>query len=820
MRGIQAAVVFAAVLCVACSGDQTQTPVADGGADGTADVAADSAPDSVPDGVQDVGLDVSPEVTPDVSPEVTPDVSPEVTPDVTPDAAPDSSPDVPPEPPADSSVDSSVDSGPDSDLSGIDLAASSLATSPESKPADGLTAFELLVTVVAGDGAAVADSPVTLVATGGSGLIVLQPPPTGTNGETVGRVMAIDGGEVTIEAKVGVGDDAVLLDQSATLSFTGCTTTADYYRRGVRGPVFSICAGCHNDYGLAIEEPWKSFPLWHIDDRIDDDTVSATLATLTPLAQASSVLPGGASMSTLLAKPTGNAGHVGGLLIEEGTAARAHLETFVDRLVGGSDCQEEAPDLFEGVTTLSNMDTLYKAALALTGRVPTLAETQALETSDDLAQVIEEHLLEDPGFYTRLQDLYNDVILTDRVLGAFKLISHLGQADFPNRFYFRKYQQGKANYNNSVYTCGDPGNGEPCCEDVDTMKDVICDDGGISKTFCKYADTYAVQNLRRQALALIAYVVKHNKPFTEILTADYAVVNPALARMFGVLDTPGGVSFEDHCDLSDWKAVKLEMDNLQGVTEENTYPSAKIPHAGIFSTHTFLNRFTSTTSNLNRQRTSTVMKRFLDIEIEKLLAFTIGQGAAQQVNPTKDELTCSVCHSVMDPIAGSFHKWTGLGRVRRGRFWLVCTQFLEPNCTTNEDCIEEDTCVVSVCVAPGYETSLCVRPIGYQGEPLPASADKAPLRWMSNKMAADPRFATATVKTMLTLLTGRDVLAAPAHPGEPGYGASIRAYIAQEEEVSRVAEVFVDKLRQDMGVARSFSTVAHQGTGNQRGEPL
>jgi len=59
-------------------------------------------------------------------------------------------------------------------------------------------------------------------------------------------------------------------------------------------------------------------------------------------------------------------------------------------------------------------------------------------------------------------------------------------------------------------------------------------------------------------------------------------------------------------------------------------------------------------------------------------------------------------------------------------------------------------------------------------------------------MAADPRFATATVKTMLTLLTGRDVLVAPNDPADLGYPAEIRAYIAQEEEVARVALLFVD----------------------------
>ena len=681
---------------------------------------------------------------------------------------------------------------PDVDEGAVDPEASRVSTTSESEPADGLTAFDVIVAVVSSAGEPLAGVPLRLEASGAAGVVILQPPPTGMDGVTTGRVLSIDGGEVTIEAVAETDAGSVSLTDTATLSFTGCTTTADYYRRGVRGPVFSICTGCHNDYGLAIEEPWSAYPLWHIDDRLDDATVSATLATLKPLAEAQVNLPDGTTMAKLLAKPTGAAGHVGGLLIEEGTAARAHLAAFVQRLASGSACEEPTEDLFEGVVLLDDGETLHKAALALTGRAPTVAEKLALSTSGDLAQVVEEHLLTDASFYTRIQDLYNDVLLTDRVLGGFKLISHLAQADFPNRFYFRKYVAGKANYNNATYTCGDPGNGQPCCADVDPYKDEACDDAGLSKPLCTHHDNHAVQNLRRQGLALIAYVIQNDKPFTEILTADYAVVNPALARIFGVVDTPGGVSFADHCDLSDWKPVKLEMDNQQGVTEENAYPSSKIPHAGIFSTHTFLNRFSSTTTNLNRHRTSMVMKRFLDIDIEKLVAFTVGQGAGQVDNPTKDQLTCSVCHSVMDPIAGAFHKWTGLGRVRRSRAWHVCTDFQEASCAAAADCPVGWDCLDSVCVAPGYEPSLCVRPIGYQGEPMPPSADKAPLRWMTAKMAADPRFATATAKTMLTLLTGRDVLVAPTDPADSGYPAAIRAAIAQEKEVARVAALFVD----------------------------
>ena len=694
-------------------------------------------------------------------------------------------------PSTDTAPDTAPDTVPDVDLSQIDPAASSVSTSGGSKAADGLTDFEIVVTVVDQAGAPIAGAPITLETDGSPGLIVFQPVATSDEGITTGRVLAIDGGTYTIGARVGQGDDSVLLTQEASLTFTGCTTTPDYYRRGVRGPVFSICTGCHNDYGLAIEEPWKSLSVWHIDDRIDDGTVANTLATLSPLAAKTTSIGIEETLPTLLAKPQGYGGHIGGKLIEAGSPAHAHLQAFVSRLNSGDTCTEPAADIFDGVTLLSDEDTLHKAALMLTGREPTPTEAQLLANSGDLEQVIEEYLVTDSRFFVRLQDLYNDVLLTDRYLGYFKLIAHLGQADFSDRFYFRKFKEGQSHYNNATYTCGTPGNGEPCCEDADPQKDIKCNDNGVMVPFCNYMDAYAVQNLRRQGLALIAYVVKNDKPFTEILTADYALVNPALARIFGVLDTPNGVSFDDHCDLEDWKPVKLKMANQQGVTEQNTYPSGLIPHAGVFSTHTFMNRYATTTTNLNRHRAANVMKKFLDLDIERLLAFTVEQGTEQQENPTKDDATCRVCHAVMDPVAGAFHKWTGIGRVRRGRVWHVCTEFLEKNCTVVSDCDAEDICVDQVCVAPGYESYLCVRPIGYKGEKLEAPGDRAPLRWMTAKMAEDPRFPSATVKTMLTLLTGRDVLSAPADPADPSYPAQMRAYIAQEAEVARVNPLFV-----------------------------
>jgi hypothetical protein len=671
----------------------------------------------------------------------------------------------------------------------LDLAASGIAAPPESTPADGLTQLAVTVSLVDINGNPLADVLVRLEVENANSVVVYQPAATDEEGVSVGYLVAIDGGTYKVSAGVLDGEQTVYLENTLSATFEGCTSTADYYRRALRGPVFSICSGCHNEYGFAKE--WGQ-DLWQIDDRVDDVTVAESLETFGTLAKAKDEEP-----PWLLGKPSGqaNSGHYGGTLIPPGSAEYAHLAAFVARLQSGDNsCDAPKESFFDGVELMSPKETLHRAALMLTLRSPTDAEIQKLETSDDLEQVIEDDLLEDPNFYLRLQDLFNDLLFTDRKLGLFKLNSHLAAPDYPNRFYFRPYVPGKAKYNKKWYSCeseDDVAKGGTCCHkgnDNNTM----CSYGGKTITLCQLGDEEGTQSLRRQALALIAYVVKNDKPFTEILTANYAMVNPLTARIFRHADGTNEVTFDDDCDLDDYKPVKLSMTVKQGVTEQNTYPSKLVPHAGIFSTHTFLNRYTDTSTNLNRHRSSQVFNKLLDIDIQKLVTFTVGQTDTLPNNPTKDGFSCSVCHSAMDPLAGAFVKWTGLGRVRQGRHVNVCTQYLTPNeCVDDEGCDDGQQCVETVCVFEGYDDKLCVRPKGYKGKPMPASADRAPLRWMSKEMAADPRFASTMVKVMLTLLTARDVLTAPTIIGDPDYAATVRAYLAQEEEVARVTKVFV-----------------------------
>ena len=95
------------------------------------------------------------------------------------------------------------------------------------------------------------------------------------------------------------------------------------------------------------------------------------------------------------------------------------------------------------------------------------------------------------------------------------------------------------------------------------------------------------------------------------------------------------------------------------------------PHAGILNTNAFLKRYPSTATNRNRARSRWTYYHFLGLDIEKSASRTTDPVAlADTNNPTMNNPACTVCHSVLDPVAGAFQnygdegyykdKWGGL----------------------------------------------------------------------------------------------------------------------------------------------------------------
>lgn len=89
------------------------------------------------------------------------------------------------------------------------------------------------------------------------------------------------------------------------------------------------------------------------------------------------------------------------------------------------------------------------------------------------------------------------------------------------------------------------------------------------------------------------------------------------------------------------------------------------PHAGLLNTTVFLLRYPTTATNRNRARSRWTYYHFLGVDIEKSASRTTDPIAlADTDNPTMRNPACTVCHSVMDPVAGAFQNYGDIGLYR------------------------------------------------------------------------------------------------------------------------------------------------------------
>jgi hypothetical protein len=311
-------------------------------------------------------------------------------------------------------------------------------------------------------------------------------------------------------------------------------------------------------------------------------------------------------------------------------------------------------------------ETLRKASLELTGKLPTERQQQA--TAEHGQVGVEASLAEmmrDERFFDRMMELYNDHFLTDKYLGRENAVELLSEEVYPNlRWYERKY----------------PGN---------EQKAEVTND-----------------SLAREPLELIAHVIRSERPFTEILTADYTMANGYSAlSLVGLPDIPLGIGE----DPESFRPVQIPG----------------IPHAGILTSAMFLNRFPTSDTNINRHRSRMAYWFFLDIDINKFGSRPVDASADFGENPTLNNPDCTVCHTTMDPVAGLFMNWNERGEYDGSGEWF----------------------------GPDY-----ILPPGFNGETLPDRDRPRALKWFATRLAENPRFAQATVKTVFEGLTGQKIL--------------------------------------------------------------
>ena len=457
--------------------------------------------------------------------------------------------------------------------------------------------------------------------------------------------------------------------------------------------------------------------------------------------------------------------HGGGVQVPDGSADFANMERFLRLLDGGTLTIGISPEtLFDGVTMAKPEKTLRRAALIFAGRLPTRTEIGAVSDGriSSLRRTIR-NLMRGPAFHEFLIQASNDRLLTDR-----HLVDRILDVRF-NTFFVDLANTHLA------------------------LAKAAIDRGyrrtGADPVFDEWRDALQY-GLARAPLELIAHVVENDLPYTEILTANYIMANPVVARAYGA-----ETRFQDPDDPEEFRPsrivsyyrnddskVVIEVDNppLQGRSIVNPGNLAtEYPHAGILNTTVFLGRYPTTATNRNRARSRWTYYHFLAVDIEKSASRTTDPAAlADTNNPTMNNPACTVCHRVMDPVAGAYQNYgeEGLYRDEFGGRDSLAGLYKFPQDGSESPYREGDT---------WYRD---MREPGFNGELAP-DADNS-LQWLARRITADERFADAAVRFWWPGILGEEVVSPPEDESDSGFAGQLLASQAQAAEVSRLAKAF------------------------------
>lgn len=478
---------------------------------------------------------------------------------------------------------------------------------------------------------------------------------------------------------------------TSSASSDDCTATRTYFEQEVWSPFMSTaCAKCHTPDGPAVVDSNAKFVIQPASYPGFLDTNLAMLKELSKIQYE--------GKSELLLKPLGQRSHGGGAVLEESSDEYKALVELVTRLDTNDTCAEPDKVTIPNLLQLDAPATLRKASLALASRLPTAEETDAVTKGGDTAlDATLDVLMKDPVFLTRLREIWNDFLLTDRYTRGTEALDFMNEEDYPN-----------ANY-------GD--------DDPDRYR--------------------ANAAIAREPLNLLTYIVKNDKPFTQVVEADYTVVNPYSAKVYGLTD----IQFADPTDQNEFHEARI-----------TTKPGVAIPHAGMLSTPAFLNRWQTTATNRNRARARRVFQFFLATDVLKIAERPVdATEVTAEENPTRYSSYCTVCHTVIDPVAGTFRGW---GEQNYENF--------DPNGKWHEEMF---------------------RP-GFISVDMPPDSYNKGVAWLGGQISSDPRFVLSAVYNVYKGFTGNEPLTYPSDVKAAGFSQQLAGWKAQDSFFREAAEAF------------------------------
>ena len=410
--------------------------------------------------------------------------------------------------------------------------------------------------------------------------------------------------------------------------------------------------------------------------------------------------------------------HGGGVQLSSSQAVI--MQNFVDYANGAQVCKVvdtgSAIDV-GSISLLSPANTLRSASFKLQGKAPSEAELNSVSSIDDIDSYLDKYM-ESDVFYEWLAQSFNDFLLTDFYMPGRNAEDLLNRDDFSERRWY----------------------------------DRLRDNGDISNNMRR--DIYESINIAiaREPINLVMHVIKENRPFSEILTADYLLVNPYSARTYGVHIPGFTVEDEDTNTTSELLQENFKVDDLREVKLDG------IPHAGLLTTITYLNRFPSTDTNLDRHRSAKTQLFFFDTDILALASRPIDAVDVIGNSATWTNPNCTVCHNVMEPISSAFSNWDNSGRYRPQWRIDLAPYSREPGISIDHK--------------------------------APKSAENNLLQWLAGEMVKDDHFARASVKIFYKALFGYEPLKKPADD-DANYGEALQAYNFEQGILESIKDKFI-----------------------------
>lgn len=550
-------------------------------------------------------------------------------------------------------------------------------------------------------------------------------------------------------------DDA----SKASANVPGCSAQAAF-REAWGKVVERACLKCHRQGGDAED---SKFVLQDVSRLPLAKRAAANQRNCLVMAKMAKVRERG-GRARMLVKATGGQDHGGGEVIEGDSTEFRVLKAYIRGIQHPPArpatprplADPHAPPFFDGVVMLDDQRLLRRATLSLAGRLPTEEEMQAVavangrvaertsqsdgqtsaKLSDERRRVLDgilSDVMREDAFYERLREAFNDIFLTRGVNGNPDATVLSYEHFQKTRLWYQRY-------------------------DLSHIKD----EKERRQAGYKLANDYRAA-LLSEPMKLIEHIVQNERPFTEIITADYIMVTPYTARGYGVFDELKK-RFKNPDDPFEYVPVKLKALVGRNKSQNQESPTGFYPHAGLLSTFQYLNRYPTTETNRNRLRARMFYQHFLGIDVLELAARVSDAAAvtAKFETPTMQAAECAVCHKTVDPVAGLFQD-----------YWRFEANF-----------------AIYGRRKGGWFTDMFAA--GFEGEKLPADERWRALQWLGERTAKDPRFAVAMTEHAYYLLAGRRPLLPPKDIDDPLFPARRRAYQEQRSQIEAIATQFAE----------------------------